>query len=92
MFIGNQHFDKNEKTPWTIVALEPIRKDIFYDWYKSIEEHSTKFGRTLEKRKNKYKKALSYIIQFTPLGTFKYHFREIVGKDKVLLEKLKATT
>ena len=32
------------------------------------------FGRTLEKRKNKYKETVTYIMQFTRLNTFKYHF------------------
>ena len=38
----------------------------------------------MEKRENKYKKAL---IEFTQLGAFKYHFKEIIGKDQVILKK-----
>ena len=85
-------FRQKYKDPWAVVASEPIPKDIFYEWYKAIEDHSTEFGRTLEKRKNKHKKTVSYIIQFTHFGTFKYHFGEIIGKDKIILEKVKATT
>ena len=63
----------------------------FYEWYTAIDDHSTEFGRVLEKRKNKYKKTVSYIIEFKYLGTFKYHFGEIIGQDKIILEKVRAT-
>ena len=68
------------------MASEPIPKDIFQNWHKAIEEYSTEFGTALEKRENKYKKALIYITEFTQLGTFKYHFKEIIGKDQVILK------
>ena len=84
-------FRQKYKDPWTVVASEPIPKDIFYEWYKTIEGHSTEFGRTLKKRKTN-KKTVSYLIQFTHFGTFKYQFGEITGKDKIILEKVKATT
>ena len=31
-------FRQKYKDPWTIVALGVIPKDIFYEWYKAIEE------------------------------------------------------
>ena len=62
-----------------------------YEWYTATDDYSTEFRRALEKRKNKYKKTVSYIIEFKHLGTYKYHFGEIIGKDKLMLEKVKAT-
>ena len=59
---------------------------------KPSKNHSTEFGRTLENIKNKFQKTVSYIIKFTHLGTFKYHFGQIIGKDKIISEKVKATT
>lgn len=91
-FTGSYHFDKNIQTPWTVAGSESIPKVIFHEWYEAIKDRVTEFRRTLEKRKNKRKKTASYIIQFTHLGRFKYHFGEITRKDKVILEKVNATT
>lgn len=84
-------FQEKYKDRWATVASELILKDIFYQYYKAINNNSADFERTSEKRKNKHKETVSYIIQFVRLGTFKYHFEETIVKDKIVVKKVKAS-
>ena len=85
-------FRQKYRNPWTIVVSEPIAREIFYEWFKAINDYLPDFGRTVEIVKNKSGKTVSYRIKFTHLGTFKFHVGKIIGKDKINFVKENKTT
>ena len=61
-YLSEITFRQKYKYLLTIVPSKPIPKAISYEWYEAIEDHSIEFGKTVEKRKNKYKKVISQWI------------------------------
>ena len=63
-----------KRDPWTIVVSESIAREFFYEWFQVVNDHLPAFGRTVKEIvRNKSGKAVSYIIKFTHLDTFKFH-------------------
>ena len=85
-------FRQKYRNPWTIAVTEPIAREIFYEWFKAVNDHLPDFGRTVEIVRNKSGKAVSYRIKFTHIGTFKFHVGKIIGEDKINLVKENKTT
>ena len=85
-------FKQKYKDLWTIVVSEPIAREIFYEWFKAVNDHLPDFGRTVEIVRNKSGKTVSYRIKFTYIGTFKFHVGKIIGEDKINLVKENKTT
>ena len=85
-------FRQKYRKPWRIVVSEPIAREIFYKWFKAINDYLPDFGRTVEIVKNKYGKTVSYRIKFTHIGTFKLHVGKIIGKDKINFVRENKTT
>ena len=85
-------FRQKYRNLWTIAVTEPIAREIFYEWFKAVNDHLPDFGRTVEIVRNKSGKAVSYRIKFTHIGTFKFHVGKIIGEDKINLVKENKTT
>ena len=71
------------KNPWCSQAAENIRLDVFYEWFKAIEDFHIHFHRTTEIKRNKKKKPIEYIINFIHFGCLKFNIEKIIGKDKL---------
>ena len=85
-------FRPKYRDPWAVVVSEPISREIFYEWFKAINDHLPDFGRTIAIVRNKLGKAVSYRIKFTHIGTFKFHVGKMIGEDKTSLGKENKTT
>ena len=72
-------FREKYKNPWRAEAEVLIQFDIFYNWYKSIEDYTTSFGRTLEVVRSKNRKAKHFKIEFNHLGSLNLHLEKITG-------------
>ena len=75
-------FRQKYRNPWTIAVTEPIAREIFYEWFKAVNDHLPDFGRTVEVVRNKSGKTVSYRIKFTHISTFKFHVGRSSGRIK----------
>ena len=78
-------FKQKYKHPWYFEVKESIPADIFYHWYKVVDDFQTTFGRecSIIKTKNN-KKIKSYEIKFINFGSLKYHLKLLLGNEKFL--------
>ena len=72
-------FKQMFKIPWVIEVSEPFPRQVFYQWFRAVQNHSTEFGQSLHIKCDRAGNTISYKISFTHLGTFKYHVGEIIG-------------
>ena len=40
-------FKQRFKNPWVIEVLETLPRQVFYQWFRAVQNHSTEFGRSL---------------------------------------------
>ena len=72
-------FKQRFKNPWVIEVLELLPRQVFYQWFRAVQNHSTEFERSLHIKWDSAGDTIGYKISFTHLGTFKYHIGEIIG-------------
>ena len=81
-------FKQRFKNPWVIEFSKPLPRQVFYQWFRAIQNHSTEFRRSLHIKHTRAGNTISYKISFSHLGTFKCHIGEIIEqKENIKIRK-----
>jgi hypothetical protein len=66
------------RNPWKVVVVESIHRNIILEWFKAVRDHSTRFGRCTEEKRDKKGVLTELFIKFIDIRSFVFHFSKAI--------------